>query len=116
MSKFVINRGIDNEFVLTVKQNGTTLPMVIEGSDTFTATLHLLETGAVVTALPVTVTDAVNGKITVTVSSTLADTLEAERGDKADYYYTKPLYKLKVQCSTVNNGDFTAVVDKVYVD
>lgn len=32
--KFVINKGVDNEFVLTIKQTGTTLPMEIVSNET----------------------------------------------------------------------------------
>ena len=42
-SKFVINKGMSNEFIITIKQNDSTLPMTIEDTDTFVAKLFELE-------------------------------------------------------------------------
>ena len=50
------------------------------------------------------------------VSDEVVNGLEVERGDKADYYYAKPLYRLAIDCNTLNNGKFVAKVDKVYVE
>ena len=116
MSKFVINKGMSNEFIITIKQNGTTLPMMIEPSDTFSSKLMKMSDGTVAGTLVTTVVDAPNGKIKVVVDSTLANTLEAAKGDKADLWYSKPRYKLAIECDTVNNGKFVAKVEKVYVE
>ena len=116
MSKFVLNKGLDNEFIITIKQTGTTLPMVIEGADTFTAYLKDLETSTVVATVTPTVEDGPNGKIKITFYQATVDGLEVERGERCDNYYAKPMYKLVIDCSTVNNGNFVAKIDKVYVD
>ena len=52
----------------------------------------------------------------VVFSQLEANGLLAERGDRADYYYSKPMYKLVIDCDTVNNGKFVAKVAKVYVE
>lgn len=116
MSKFVINKGMSNEFIITIKQNGTTLPMAIEQTDTFVAKLIKMSDSTVVSTLDVDVEDAVNGQIKVTVSSEIAAGLEVAKGDKADLYYSKPRYKLAIDCNTANNGKFVAKVEKVYVE
>ena len=116
MSKFVINKGMSNEFIITIKQNGTTLPMSIEQTDTFVAKLIKMSDSTVAGTLDVQVEDAVNGKIKVTVSSEIASGLEVAKGDKADLYYSKPRYKLAIDCDTANNGKFVAKVEKVYVE
>lgn len=116
MSKFVINKGMSNEFIITIKQNGTTLPMAIEQTDTFVAKLIKMSDSTVVSTLDVDVEDAVNGQIKVTVSNEVAAGLEVAKGDKADLYYSKPRYKLAIDCNTANNGKFVAKVEKVYVE
>ena len=116
MSKFVINKGMSNEFIVTIKQNGTTLPMAIEQTDTFVAKLIKMSDSTVAGTLDVQVEDAVNGKIKVIVSSDIASGLEIAKGDKADLYYSKPRYKLAIDCDTVNNGKFVAKVEKVYIE
>ncbi len=116
MSKFVINKGMSNEFIITIKQNGTTLPMAIEAGDTFVAKLVKLSDGTTAVTPTTSIYDALNGKIKVVFSQLEANGLLAERGDRADYYYSKPMYKLVIDCDTVNNGKFVAKVAKVYVE
>ena len=116
MSKFVITKGTSNEFIITIKQNGTTLPMVIEPTDTFDAKLLSIKDGSEVATLTTNVINARNGKIKLVLSKTQVDGLNIERGDRADYFYSKPLYKLVIDCDTVNNGKFLAKVKKVYVE
>ena len=116
MSKFVITKGTSNEFIITIKQNGTTLPMAIKPTDTFVAKLLSIKDGSEVATLTTNIVNAQNGKIKLTLSSKAVDGLDIERGDRADYYYSKPLYKLIIDCDTVNNGKFIAKVHKVYVE
>lgn len=129
--KFIINKSLLNEFTLTIKQQDSTLPMVIDASDTFTAHLYKLDTnvevdaGITIVPAPYYGTDGEgnttgpfydNGKITLTFDQTKVGTLVSNRGSKADRYYLKPTYRLAIECETVNNGDFVAKVDNVYVD
>lgn len=116
MSKFTITKGVSNEFIITIKQNGTTLPMTIEPTDVFTSKLLSIKDGSVVATLITEVLNASNGKLRIIVDDSVVDSLLVERGDRADYYYSKPLYKLVIDCDTVNNGKFVAKVHKVYVE
>ena len=116
MSKFVISKGMSNEFIITIKQDGTTLPMVINVGDTFVTKLFKMSDGSEVATLTTTVENANSDKIKVTISDTIVNRLAVERGDKADYYYSKPLYRLTIDCNTLNNGNFVAKIDKVYVE
>ena len=116
MSKFIITKGASNEFIITIKQNGTTLPMAIEPTDTFNAKLLSIKDGSVVATFTTNTVNAQNGKIKLTLDSNTVNGLNIERGERADYYYSKPLYKLVIDCDTVNNGKFAAKVHKVYVE
>lgn len=123
--KFVINKGLTNDFTLTIKQNDSTLPMVIDPSDTFVAKLKLLSDDSVTATIDmtlqagigqITVLNDAGGQIVLSLDAALVNTLVKERGWKEDGYYIKPTYKLAIDCTTVNNGNFVAKVDKVYVD
>lgn len=122
--KFVINKDSINEFIITIKQNDSTLPMVIEPSDTFELKLVELKSNNKIADITMTdnpsvgvisVYDAANGQILVKMYDELVDTLNVERGDRADGYYNKATYRLAIDCSTANNGNFVAKVNKVYV-
>ena len=122
-TKFVITKGIANEYYITIKQDDSTLPMVIEPTDTFEVKIFKLKDSALVATIGMTagtngqisVYDAANGKLKIVLSDALVASLVMERGDRADYYYSKPIYRLVIDASTTNNGDFIATVDKVYV-
>ena len=122
-TKFVITKGIANEYYITIKQDDSTLPMVIEPTDTFEVKIFKLKDSALVATIgmiagtdgQVSVYDDANGKLKIVLSDTLVTALVMERGDRADYYYSKPIYRLVIDASTVNNGDFIATIDKVYV-
>ena len=122
-TKFVITKGIANEYYITIKQDDSTLPMVIEPTDTIEVKIFKLKDSALVATIgmiagtdgQVSVYDDANGKLKIVLSDALVTALVMERGDRADYYYSKPIYRLVIDASTVNNGDFIATIDKVYV-
>lgn len=124
IDKFVIHKGMLNEFILTIKQNDSTLPMVITGTDTFEIKLFELSTNTVVATITMTdvpdvgviqVYNAGSGKLKVKLYDTLVDSLVVERGTKVDDFYMIATYRLSIECVTTNNGNFVATVDKVYV-
>ena len=122
-TKFVITKGIANEYYITIKQDDSTLPMVIEPTDTFEVKIFKLEDSTLVATVgmiagtdgQISVYDDANGKLKIVLSNALVTALVMERGDRADYYYSKPIYRLVIDASTVNNDDFIATIDKVYV-
>lgn len=115
-TKFTITRGFDNTFVFTIKANGSTLPLIIEGSDTFSATLIDLDTDTPQVTKPMIVTNAIAGQVTLSFTSEETSALVKDRGDKVDRYYLRPVYKLLIECDTQNNGKFIAKVAEIYVD
>lgn len=119
VTKFVISKGSDNTFVFTIKQDNSTLPLAIEVGDTFIANLTALGDTypyPQVTDKPLTVDDAPNGKVSLLITEDDTLDLISIVGDRVDRFYLLPAYKLTIQCSTVNNGDFIAKVPEVYVD
>ena len=125
VSNFTINKGLTNEFILTIKQNDTLLPMIIEYSDTFKLLLINLDTDQIESTIDmdstkadgfIDVYDDANGQIRVTMNPTLTDRLEKERGPKADRYYLKPTYRMSIECNTMNNGNFVIKLKNISVD
>jgi hypothetical protein len=125
-SKFVLNRNMDNEFIITIKQTGTTLPMELTSTDTFTAKLINLSDGNTVLGIPFQTTEnttrveladeLLTGKIHIIVTEADVNTLTRSVGPEEDRYYLKPNYKLVLECDTLNNGKFIAKIPEVYVE
>ena len=125
VSNFTINKGLTNEFILTIKQNDTLLPMIIEYSDTFKLLLINLDTDQIESTIDmddtkadgyISVYDDANGQIKIIMNSTLTDRLEKERGPKEDRYYLKPTYRMAIECDTMNNGNFVIKLKNISVD
>ena len=125
VSNFTINKGLTNEFILTIKQNDTLLPMIIEYSDTFKLLLINLDTDQIESTIDmdntkadgfIDVYDDANGQIKIIMNSTLTDRLEKERGPKEDRYYLKPTYRMAIECNTMNNGNFVVKLKNISVD
>lgn len=114
-SDFVLNKGLTNEFIITIKQQGSTDPMLIDVSDTFTTKLYFLGTNKEAAAnIVTTVESAIGGKLKIVFND--VDGLVSERGEKVDRYYLKPTYRLAIDCKTLNNGNFIAKLPNVYVE
>ena len=115
---------MDNEYIITIKANGSTLGMQIEPTDTFEVRLYRKCSDELVTTINmiedangvVDVYQTNNGKIRILLKQTLVNTLVASKGDKVDGCYPKSEYRISVICDTVNNGKFTAKLANVYVE
>lgn len=114
--RFIITRGVDNTFVFTIKQNGSTLPIVVDSGDTFVGILRDLTTDAIVSTKNLTVESAENGRVRLEYLSTETNSMVRDRGGKEDRFYLRPVYSLTLVCNTLVNGEFLARVNSVYVD
>ena len=125
VKNFTINRGLKNEFIMTIKQNDSLLPMVIEYSDTFKLTMFNRDTEAVEAVLDmdnakadgyISIHNDANGQIKIVMNPALTNKLKKERGPKEDRYYLRPTYRIAIECDTLNNGNFVAKLENVYID
>lgn len=124
MTKFIIDRGIDNEYIITIKANGSTLGMQIAPTDTFEVRLYRKCSDELVATVSMTesangvvdVYEALNGKIRILLKQALVNRLVASKGDKVDGCYPKSEYRINIVCNTANNGKFTAKLANVYVE
>ena len=120
---FSINKGIDNEFIFSIKKQHEILPLTLYDSDTFELRLIRLSTRVVVATITQTSTsngsisflDKENGQILVKLKAALTSTLESEFGDRADRYYSKPMYEILVTGSSIIDGAIQFKIPEVYV-
>lgn len=124
MVKFIIDRDMDNEYIITIKANGSTLGMQIEPTDTFevrlyrkcsdelVATINMIEDANGV----VDVYNAEGCRIRILLKEALVRDLVTSKGDKVDGCYLKSEYRISIICDTTNNGKFTAKLANVYVE
>lgn len=115
VNRFSIIKGMDNTFTFRIKQTGTTLPMEIVSSDTFTAKLASLD-GEHEQVVDLVVADMLNGQLKLTIPADDTLDLIEDKGEKVDLYYSRPTYRLLIDCKTENNGDFIAKIPLVYVE
>lgn len=124
IARVTLYNGIDNIFDLVIKKNKIALPLELTATDTFKVHLIDLATKATVTTLTetdtadgnVTITDLINGKITILIKPALVATLKSLRGSQADNYYVRPTYKLLIEADTANQGKFITTLDRVGVN
>lgn len=116
INKFTITKAVDTTFLFTVKANGSTLPMEIGPSDSFTAVIRNLSDGQPVLTKALTITNALSGQISLVITAAEASELMSSRGASEDRYYLRPMYSMLLLCDTANNGKFTVKVPYVYVD
>jgi len=116
VDRFIITKEVENTFVFTIKADGSTLPLqIVEASDSFSYKIIKLEDDSVDLDGSFTITNALNGEITLVLSVEEVNSLESDKGSKPDRYYLRPTYRLVLICDTVNNGKFIAKVYEVYV-
>jgi len=119
-AKFTITKGLDNTFLFTIKADGSTLPLELSPTDTFTADLVPLDPDDTTTGLSdinlLLPSNLLSGKVSLTISEIQASDLVSDKGTKTDRYYLRPTYKLIIRCNTLNNGNFIAKVPEIYVD
>ena len=97
-----------------------TISYQYSGTDTFRFSLRSLtdvstEVNYWDLAKGVSVTDSVNGKIKLVVLSSDTTNLISLKGPAEHGYYLKPVYELRLEADTQYNGNFVAIVGKVYV-
>ena len=121
---FSINKGIDNEFIFSIKKQDEILPLELnETIDRFELRIIRLSTRDVISTINhvdnsdgvITFFDSVNGQIKVVLYKEFTSTLSAEYGDRADNYYSKPMYEILVTGNSVIDGAIQFKIPEVYV-
>ena len=127
---FKIPKGKDYTFSITVLEKNSYLPKDLELMDEAGSSFTLVKlddltvvSGAITIVRvpdsklnPLDPDTYLNGKVSVTIPSTVTGTLVYERGDKVDGYYLKPTYEGVVTIAfTDATSDIVAVLPNVSV-
>ena len=120
---FSINKGIDNEFIFSIKKQHEILPLTLDDSDTFEMRIIRLSTRDVVSIINqvenddgvIEFFDKPNGQLLVKLNASMTSTLESEFGDRADRYYSKPMYEILVIGNSLVDGAIQFRIPEVYV-
>ena len=120
---FSINKGIDNEFIFSIKKQHEILPLTLDYSDTFEMRIIRLSTRNVVSIINqvenddgvIEFFDRPNGQLLVKLNASMTSTLESEFGDRADRYYSKPMYEILVIGNSLIDGAIQFKIPEVYV-
>lgn len=109
---YTIPSPISVEVLITLTKNGNAY------TDTFKAQLKSLSTGLTIFDTPkdLTILNAKAGQILLVLTATdVNDLIIGTIGSQADRYYVIPTYKLYIECTTINNGNFLIKVPLIYV-
>lgn len=117
VTQFTITKGNKLDFYIIVKEAGTVSPLVLNVvTDTFKYSLVDKATNVkYADSIPMTVSDALNGKIKGTISALVSSTLPTKRGSSEDGYIPRANLRLVVNGTTLSQGEFVAAIDHVYV-
>jgi len=128
MSDFIIPKGKDFEFTVTIMEKGTLLTQDVQNFDAINSSVQFRELATMTcvagnctlekipddaTASPLTYK---KGKIKVIVPNTLTTLMNTERGEKVDGYYLKPTYEGIITIGFSDNTPTrTVLLENIYV-
>lgn len=116
ITDFTIIKGKPLEFSITIKQDGTLTPLVLNISDTFTFSLVDKKYGTkYITDKAMTISDALDGKISGIITATESNALPIKKANAEDYFIPRPNLRLVVHGNTSAQGEMTAFIEDVYV-
>lgn len=116
VTTFTIIRGQDLIFDIIIKENGTTMPLVLSDSDAFTYDLVSKDHGTVyANNVPMTVVDGLNGRVRGVITAIVSNGLPSKYGAKEDYYIDRPSLRLAISGTSAVQGQMTAFIENVYV-
>ena len=128
MSDFIIPKGKDFEFTVTIMEKDTLLTQDVQNFNTTNSEVKFRELATMTcvagnctlekvpddsTVSPLTYKD---GRIKVTVPSSITANMNYERGEKVDGYYLKPTYEgIITIVFTDNTPTRTVLLENIYV-
>lgn len=116
ITDFTIIKGKALEFFITIKEDGTTVPLELDVSDTFTFSLVDKKYGTkYITDKTMTISDALNGEISGVITAIESATLPTKKANAEDYFIPRPNLRLVVHGDTLSQGEMTALIEDVYV-
>jgi len=116
VTTFTVIKGKDTNFAITIKENGTTTPLVLDVSDTFTFSIVSKETSTkYIDNKAMTITNAPNGEVSGLITSAESATFPVKLSASEDGYISRPNLRLVINGVTVAQGSMNAIIEDVYV-
>ena len=116
ITEFTIIQGKALDFIIQVKENGTTMPLALNTADIFTFSLVDKKTAVkYISNKAMLITDAINGEVSGTISAVESTSLPIKRSMAEDGYLARPNMRLVVSGTTLLQGEMTAIIEDVYV-
>jgi len=116
ITEFTIIQGKALDFIIQVKENGTTMPLALNTADTFTFSLVDKKTMVkYISNKAMLITDAINGEVMGIISAVESTSLPIKRSMAEDGYLARPNMRLVVSGTTLLQGEMTAIIEDVYV-
>lgn len=116
VTDFTVIKGKALEFAVIVKENGSTMPLVLDVTDTFTFSVVDKKTGTkYITNKAMLITDAINGEVRGEITALESSTFPMKKASAEDYYIPRPNLRLVVSGNTIAQGEMTAFIEDVFV-
>ncbi len=116
ITDFSITKSKALEFIIVIKENGTTLPLELNPTDAFTFSLVDKKYNTKYIAdKPMVITDALNGEVTGNITAIESSTLPSKRASAEDYFVPRPNLRVVVQGNTATQGEMVATIENVSV-
>lgn len=119
MANFIIPKGEDYTFKVTILDTDSFLPMDLSGVTSLVATFKLIDpaTSTEVFSVTGTAVDLLNGVMSFSLTATThTGSLDnTNRGSEADWYYLRPKYQGSIKVTGAEIPDVFTVIEKIYV-
>lgn len=116
VTDFTVIAGKAVDFSITIKENGSIAPLVLDVSDTFVFSIINKKTSQkYIDSKAMTITDLLNGEVSGSISALESATLPIKKSSAEDGYISRPNLRLVVHGTTLSQGQMTAVIENVYV-
>lgn len=116
ITDFTIIKGKSLKFTITVKNDGVPIPLHLDINDTFTFSLLDKKYGTKYIAdKAMTISNALYGEISGTITATESNMLPIKRANAEDYFISRPNLRLVVHGITKEQGEIAVFIEDVYV-
>lgn len=116
VTTFTIIKGKAVSFEINIKENGTTTPLVLQPTDTFTFSLVDKKTNVkYIDNKVMTLVDLANGKVGGELTALETTALPLKLSSSEDGYIPRAGIRLVVYGTTTAQGDMSATIENIYV-
>lgn len=116
VTTFTVIKGEATNFVITIKENGTTTPLVLNVADTFAFSIVDKKTNVkYIDNKAMTTTSAPTGEVAGLITALESATFPIKQSASEDGYIARPNLRMVINGTTVSQGSMNAIIEDVYV-